>query len=111
MSKIFPVPDGPWPAGQAWYPLLGQWGPSHGFYPDDWDPSWEEQVEEKKPLAPDLWKTKEGQIIKIVDLEIGHLRNIIKMIERENGGPGSLVKLHQKSERVKNLLNEWLRRF
>jgi hypothetical protein len=108
VSVIHPVPPGPWPAGQAWYPLLGTWGPSRSLLPDDWDPSWEE---EREPLAPDLWQTKEGKIVRIADLETGHLKNIIRMIEKANGGPGCLVRLHQKNERVRNLLNEWLRRF
>jgi hypothetical protein len=66
---------------------------------------------ELPPLAPHLWKTMEGKVIKICDLETSHLRNILRMIERANGGPGCLVKLQQTNGRVQNLANEFLKRF
>lgn len=108
MSRFDPVPAGAWPAGQAWYPMLGQWGPAGNLWPDDWDPSWEKEIE---PLADDLWRTKDGKVIKISDLETRHLRNIIRLIERTNGGRGCLAKLQEKSPRLRNLLDEWLARF
>ena len=111
MSKIFPAPDGPWPAGKAWYPLLGQFGPAQSSFPDDFDP-WDPAEPLFPPVVPaDSWKTREGKIIRISDLETSHLRNIIRMIEREGGGPGCLVKIQEKNERVRNLLDEWLKRF
>lgn len=112
------VPDGPWPAGQAWYPMLGQWGPiGQVGIPDDLD--FDPFFEEEAPLAPHLWKTKEGKILQIRDLELSHLRNIIRMIERgilstrerTGAGPRTLSERADTDERVKNLLNEWLRRF
>lgn len=110
MSKIIPVPDGPMPAGQAWYPLLGEWGPPLWFGDDsgndlDWDP-----FDTENELDPHLWQTKEGEVLLISKLETSHLRNILRMLERKHG-PGSLARLGKTEARVRNLTNEWLRRF
>jgi len=108
MSKFLPVPPGPWPAGQAWYPLLGTWGPVGSFdMPDDLPDDLFLEVE----LPLHCWRTREGNVVRICDLETSHLRNILRMIERANGGPGCLVKLQETNGRVRNLANEWLKRF
>lgn len=110
-----PIPGGPWPPGQAWYPLLGQWGPAHLDMPD-------EAFGFDGPfggLSADVWKTREGKIIPIGELETGHLRNILRMIERgvvaarerTGKGPRTLAERARNDERVQNLLDEWLRRF
>jgi hypothetical protein len=115
MSHWFPMPSGPHPPGQAWYPLLGKWGPAHLDPPDEafgFD-------EFDEPLAPYLWRTKDGEVIAICDLELSHLRNILRMIERgivaarERTGRGArtLAERAESDERVRNLLNEWLSRF
>lgn len=115
--KWHPVPPGPRPLGQAWYPLLGQWGTADPHIPDeafgfDDDPF-------GGGLSADVWKTREGKIIPIGELETGHLRNILRMIERgvvaarerTGKGPRTLAERARNDERVQNLLDEWLRRF
>lgn len=112
-----PIPGAPGPPGQAWYPLRGRWGPADLGPPDEAFESWDDS--EMEPLDSDLWRTKGGRIIPIRNLELGHLRNILRMIERgivaarERTGRGSrtLAERAESDERVRNLLNEWLRRF
>lgn len=120
-----PVPSGPWPPGQAWYPLLGQWGTAHildipdeAFAFDDLDLDLFGHLL-ATPVAPDAWVTRDGKVIPICELELSHLRNIIRMIERgilaarerTGKGPRTLAERAESDERVRNLLNEWLRRF
>lgn len=122
-----PVPPGPRPTGQAWYPLLGQWGPARfDDIPDDAFVFDDGDLDLAlfghllaTPIAPDAWVTREGKVIQIRDLELSHLRNIIRMIERgilaarerTGKGPRTLAERAESDERVRNLLNEWLRRF
>ncbi len=108
MSWISP-PPGPFPPGQAWYPLLGRFGPTGSIGADDFDPWQDEGQEELTPA--DCWKTKDGKVVPIAQLETLHLRNIIRMIERNNGGPGCLIKLQEKRPRVRNLVAEFVKRF
>lgn len=117
LVKWHPLPSGSFPPGQAWYPLLGRWGPADLGPPDEAFEFYDES--EAEPLDSDLWKTKDGKIIPIRSLELGHLRNILRMIERgvvaarerTGKGPRTLAERARNDERVQNLLDEWLRRF
>lgn len=38
-------------------------------------------------MSKEYWKTKDGKVIDIDDMDINHLRNVLKMIIRNNRKP------------------------
>lgn len=80
--KIYPIPEGQWPVGMVWYPLLGRWGPVSAFdfiCEDDFGSCF---CEEPDYDPSTHWKTKDGRILLYTEMTDLHLYNTIRMVWR-----------------------------
>lgn len=80
--KIYQRPEGPWPKGMAWYPLIGRWGPVSEIdfiCEDDFGSGFTEEAIFDSHVH---WKTKDGRILLLTEMTDVHLYNSIRMVWR-----------------------------